>query len=82
MKRGLILGALVGVAALSTAVGAALHERGAPPGGQQGPSAAAIRVDKIRDNLYMLRGGGGNTAVKPRYNPGTPSKERTCPSLM
>jgi cyclase len=63
MKRGLILGALVGVGAFSTAVGAALHERGALPGGQQTPSATAIQVDKIRDNLYMLRGGGGNTAA-------------------
>ena len=27
------------------------------------PSAAAIQVDKIRDNLYVLRGGGGNTAA-------------------
>src|SRR5215813_2846735 len=53
MKRGLVLGALVAVGALLTAAGAA----------QQIPSAASIQVDKIRDNLYVFRGGGGNTAA-------------------
>jgi glyoxylase-like metal-dependent hydrolase (beta-lactamase superfamily II) len=32
-------------------------------GAQQPPSAAALQVDKIKDNLFVLRGGGGNTAV-------------------
>src|SRR5215470_1399981 len=53
MKRGLVLVALVVVGALLTAAGAA----------QQTPSAASIQVDKIRDNMYVLRGGGGNTAA-------------------
>src|SRR5262245_51646433 len=53
LKRVLVLGALVAVGALLVAVGAA----------QQTPSAASIQVDKIRDNLYVLRGGGGNTAA-------------------
>ena len=53
MKRGLVLGALVVVGAILVAVGAA----------RQTPSAAAIQVDKVRDNLYVLRGGGGNTAA-------------------
>ncbi|HKQ76235.1 MAG TPA: MBL fold metallo-hydrolase [Blastocatellia bacterium] len=53
MKRGLVLGALVVVGALLTAVGAA----------NQTPSSASIQVDKVRDNLYVLRGGGGNTAA-------------------
>src|SRR5262249_26207132 len=53
MNGGLVLGALVAVGALLTAAGAA----------QQIPSAASIQVDKIRDNLYVLRGGGGNTAA-------------------
>jgi cyclase len=53
MKRGLILGAVVVVGALLAAVGAA----------QQTPSATSIQVDKIKDNLYVLRGGGGNTAA-------------------
>src|SRR5262245_55168228 len=53
MKRGLVLGALMVVGALLAAVGAA----------QQTPSAASIQVDKVRDNLYVFRGGGGNTAA-------------------
>jgi glyoxylase-like metal-dependent hydrolase (beta-lactamase superfamily II) len=36
--------------------------RGQGGGGAQ-PSAAGLTVDKIRDNLFVLRGGGGNTAV-------------------
>jgi glyoxylase-like metal-dependent hydrolase (beta-lactamase superfamily II) len=53
LKRGFVLGALLVVGALLAAVGAA----------RQTPSAASIQVDKIRDNLYVLRGGGGNTAA-------------------
>jgi glyoxylase-like metal-dependent hydrolase (beta-lactamase superfamily II) len=53
LKRVLVLLALVAVGALIVAVGAA----------RQTPSAASIQVDKVRDNLYVLRGGGGNTAA-------------------
>jgi len=53
LKRVLVLGALVALGALTVAVGAA----------RQTPSAALNQVDKIRDNLYVLRGDGGNTAA-------------------
>lgn len=56
MKRTVILSTLIAVGILSAGI-AALQ----PP--QQTPSAAALTVDKLRDNLYVLRGGGGNTAV-------------------
>jgi cyclase len=59
VKRLLTLTAIVLTAALSVAVRAAQQGRGGPPA----PSAAAIQVDKIKDNLYVLRGGGGNTAA-------------------
>jgi glyoxylase-like metal-dependent hydrolase (beta-lactamase superfamily II) len=68
MKRKLVLGTIVAVGLLSTAV-AALQQppagRGRQGGGAapQQPSAAALTVDKVRDNMYVLRGGGGNTAV-------------------
>src|SRR5512140_1735160 len=52
MKRATLLGALIAAGALS--VVAAQQ----PP---QGPKV--IEVEKVRDNLYMLKGGGGNTAV-------------------
>jgi cyclase len=60
MKRVLVLGAIVVVGAILAAVGAAFAAVGAA---QQTPSAASIQVDKVRDNLYVLRGGGGNTAA-------------------
>ena len=55
LTRGFVLGALVVVGAILVAAGAA----------QQTPSAASIQVDKVRDNLYVLRGGAGcgNTAA-------------------
>lgn len=56
MKRGLVLGALMVVGALLAALvpqSAILQTR--PP--------TVIQVDKIKDNLYVLRGGGGNTAA-------------------
>jgi cyclase len=68
MKRTLVLGTIVAIGALSAALAAVQQ---APAGGgrqggapaQQQPSAAALTVDKLQDNLYVLRGGGGNTAV-------------------
>ncbi len=54
MKRGTVLGALFAVGALSLGVAA---YQGQP----QGPKT--VEVEKVRDNLYMLKGGGGNTAV-------------------
>jgi len=59
MKRRLVLGGLLLVGALSIAVAA----QQAPPT----PSAAAIKVEKLADNLFVLNalqaGGGGNTSV-------------------
>ena len=33
------------------------------PFGQETPSADALMVEKVKPNLYVLRGGGGNTAA-------------------
>lgn len=76
MKRTLVLGTIVAVGMLSAAAAAGVEaaRQGAPAqapaqGGRQGggpgqaPSAAGLTVDKLRDNMYVLRGGGGNTAV-------------------
>ncbi len=55
MKRITFLAALVSVGALSLGVAAF-----------QQPAASApkvVEVEKLRDNLFMLKGGGGNTAV-------------------
>ena len=59
MRRQFVLGALLVFGALSLTV-AALQQ---PPA----PSAAGIEVEKLTDNLYVLKaltnGGGGNTSV-------------------
>lgn len=56
MKRGVVLGVLIAIGALSMAVVA--QQAG---GGQQ--AARIVEVEKLKDNLFVLRGGGGNTAV-------------------
>jgi cyclase len=56
MKRCAVLGALIAVGSLSLTVTAFQQQ-------PEQPSADAIKVDKIKDNLYVLKGGGGNTAV-------------------
>ena len=53
MTRASVLGALVAAGALSVAIGAYQQP--------QGPKV--VEVDKLKDNLFMLKGGGGNTAV-------------------
>ena len=72
MKRLLVLGSLVMLGALSASVAAFQQPagrqggaRGAtpPPFGQETPSADALMVEKVKPNLFVLRGGGGNTAV-------------------
>ena len=52
MRRGIVLGLI-----LAGGAGAAIKAQ--PP--QQG--SPVIEVDKVKDNLYLLKGGGGNTAV-------------------
>lgn len=56
MKRITVLSALVLVGGLTMAVKAA--QQPAPQ-----PSVDNLTVEKVKDNLFVLRGGGGNTAV-------------------
>jgi glyoxylase-like metal-dependent hydrolase (beta-lactamase superfamily II) len=53
MKRSTVLGAIVGLWALSVAVSG--HPAAQTPN--------VVEVQKLADNLFMLTGGGGNTAV-------------------
>jgi len=54
MKRELVLGGLLSLGALTITVAAM----------QQAPAAPmVVEVDKLKDNLYVLKGGGGNTAL-------------------
>jgi len=60
MKRQLVLGVLMAIGVV--AIGKAAWQQ--PAGGGQ-PAARVIEVDKLRDNLYVMRGtgSGGNSAV-------------------
>ena len=55
MNRGLVLGILVAAGAAS-AVSAAYKQA-------QQPVPKIVEVEKLKDNLYMLKNGGGNTGV-------------------
>jgi cyclase len=56
VKRIAALGTLVMVGTLTMAVGAMQQP-------QPAPSVDNITVEKVKDNLFVMRGGGGNTAV-------------------
>jgi cyclase len=56
VKRISVLGILVAAGALTVAVAA---QQPAPPQ----PSVDNLTVEKVKDNLWVIRGGGGNTAV-------------------
>lgn len=51
MKRGVVLGALLTVGALSLGLAASQQEE------------IVVEVEQLEDNLFVLRGGGGNSAV-------------------
>ncbi len=56
VRRVIVLATLVVVGGLSAAVAA--YQQPANP-----PAQRVVEVEKLRDNLFVLRGGGGNTAV-------------------
>jgi cyclase len=69
MKRTLALSTLVAVGALSIAVAGFQAPAGAPAQGRgegrgRGPAGPPmLEIKKVKDNLYMIVGAGGNTAV-------------------
>ena len=56
MTRHIVLGTVMAVGALTMTV-AALQQPAGPP------APMVIDVDKLKDNLYVMKGGGGNSAV-------------------
>jgi cyclase len=56
MRRGIVLGALLAAGALSLTVTA--YQQPAAP-----PAEKIVEVEKLKDNLYVMKGGGGNSAV-------------------
>ncbi len=59
MRRTLCLTVLLAFGALSLTVAA--FQQAPTAGGQQAPRV--VEVDKLKENLFVLKGGGGNTAV-------------------
>jgi glyoxylase-like metal-dependent hydrolase (beta-lactamase superfamily II) len=68
MKRGIVLAALIAIGSLSMVVTASQ----APQGGLSPAALAATKIEKVKDNLYMITGSdptdrsafaGGNTGV-------------------
>ena len=55
MKRQLVLGTVLAVGLLTMSV-AAFQQPAAP-------APMVVEVEKLKDNLYMMKGGGGNSAV-------------------
>jgi len=60
MQRQLVLGILFAAGVFTMSVNA-LQQPPAAAAGQ--PAPRVVEVDKLKDNLYMMRGGGGNSAV-------------------
>jgi cyclase len=66
MQRQLVLGMLFAAAVLTMSVHALQQPpatAGAPAGAGGQPAPRVVEVDKLKDNLFMMRGGGGNSAV-------------------
>jgi cyclase len=61
-RRSAVLGCVV-ACGCSIAVAAYQGPGGAGGQGRGAGAAPVIQVDKLKDNLFVLRGGGGNTAV-------------------
>src|SRR4051812_44156514 len=56
MRRAALLGILMAVGAMG------IRAQQAPPGGQAAQPQGAT-IEKLKDNLFVIKGGGGNTAA-------------------
>jgi glyoxylase-like metal-dependent hydrolase (beta-lactamase superfamily II) len=68
MKRALLLGEMILLAALATTLGSATQAQDrpampGPPGGMKMMMGAVGTIQKVAANVYVIPGGGGNTTV-------------------
>jgi cyclase len=59
MTRQVVLGTVMAIGACALVVSAYQ----APPAASPSPGPKVVEVEKLKDNLFLLKGGGGNTAV-------------------
>jgi len=57
MRRAVLLGILL------TAGAIAIAAQQAPPAGGQAAQPQNATIEKLKDNLFVIKGGGGNTAA-------------------
>ena len=67
MKRAVVLGVLLAFGALAAV-------KAQPPAAN---APKVVEVEKVKDNLWVLRGGGGNTAVFATAKASPSSTRRT-----
>jgi glyoxylase-like metal-dependent hydrolase (beta-lactamase superfamily II) len=61
MRRAAILGSLMAAGAVSLT--AAAYQQAPAGNGSTSQASRVIEVEKLKDNLFILKGGGGNTGV-------------------
>ena len=66
--RRTVLGVILAIGGLSIGISAFQKAPKAPKAPVLATAPKNIEVEKVRDNLYVLKGGGGNTAVFIRTN--------------
>jgi glyoxylase-like metal-dependent hydrolase (beta-lactamase superfamily II) len=60
MRRACVLAVVLAAGSLSLVLAASQQPAG---GAGQAPAPMVVEVEKLKDNLFLLKGGGGNTAV-------------------
>jgi cyclase len=60
MRRQIVLSTVL-IAGVLSATAGALQQAGGQQAGQQAPRV--VQTDKLKDNLYVMKGGGGNSSV-------------------
>jgi glyoxylase-like metal-dependent hydrolase (beta-lactamase superfamily II) len=63
MKRVVVLAGLIAAGALSLAIAAQQAPAAGGGRGQQAQGPRVVEVETLKENLFVLRGGGGNTAA-------------------
>ena len=75
-QRALALGTVMALG--FGAMGVTAFQAPTPPKPPEPPKV--VEADKLTDTLYVLKGGGGNTALLPHGRPAPSSSTPSCPA--